>query len=85
MSSAFFLRHLAHPDGRERAVVEYRQMREQVELLKHHADLATDLVDRLDVRAQFQAVNDHAAPLPVLKPIDAAKQRRLAASRRARR
>src|SRR3546814_4958935 len=34
------LRHLAYPDRPERAVLQRRQVREQVEVLEHHADLA---------------------------------------------
>ena len=41
--------HLAHPDRRQRAILEDGQMREQVELLEHHADFASDLVDALQV------------------------------------
>ena len=62
-----------------------RQMRKQVELLEHHADLAAHLVDRLEVFGQLDAVDDDAALLPVLDPVDAAEQRRLAASPTARR
>ena len=58
-------------------------MRKQVELLEHHADFAAHLVDLLEVLGQFHAVDDDAAALPVLEPVDAAQQRRLAAARRA--
>src|SRR5712692_1222849 len=74
------LGHLAHPNGSERAVLEHRQMREQVELLKHHPDLATHFVDLLDIGTELHAIDDDAAALPVLDAIDAAKQRRLAAA-----
>ena len=56
-------------------------MRKQVELLKHHADLAADLVDLLEILGQFHAVDDDPAALPVLDTVDASKQRRLAAAR----
>ena len=58
-------------------------MREQVELLEHHPDLAPHVVDLLEVGAELHPVDDDAAALPILEPIDAAKQRRLAAARRA--
>jgi hypothetical protein len=75
-------RHVAHPYRRERAVLQHAEVREQVELLEHHADLAPHLVDRLEVLGQLDAVDDHPALLPILDPVDAAQQRRLAAARR---
>ena len=54
-------------------------MRKQVELLEHHSDLATHLVDLANV-GELHAVDDDAAALPVLDTVDAAKQRRLAAA-----
>jgi hypothetical protein len=36
------LRHAADPDGREGAVLQDREVGEQVEALEHHADLAAD-------------------------------------------
>jgi hypothetical protein len=76
------LGHLAHPDRRQRAVLQDRQMREQVEVLEHHADLAADLVDALEVVGQLDAVDDDLALLVLLEPVDAADQRRLARARR---
>jgi len=58
-------------------------MREQVELLKHHADVAPDLVDVPEVVRHFHAVNDDAAALMLLQTVDAADQGRLARSGRA--
>jgi hypothetical protein len=69
---------LAHPDRGERAVLEDRQMREQVEVLEHHPDLGAHLVDVLQVRGQFGAVDDDLAGLVFLQPVDAADQRGLA-------
>ena len=51
--------------------------------LEHHADLAAHLVDALDVRRQFDAVDHDRAALVLLEPVDAADQRRLAGARRA--
>src|SRR5450432_2112339 len=48
-------------------------------MLKHHADLAANFVDPLEIVGQLYAVHDHAALLPGLDAIDAAQQRRLAA------
>src|SRR5215472_3695285 len=56
-------------------------MRKQVELLEHHPNLAAHLVDRLEILGKLGAVDDDATALPVLDPVDAAKQRRLAAAR----
>ena len=79
------LRHLAHPDRRERAVFEDRQVREEVEVLEHHADLAAHLVDLLQVVGELDAVDDDLALLVLLQPVDAADHRRLARARTARR
>jgi hypothetical protein len=57
-------------------------MREQVEVLEHHADLAADLVDALQVIGEFDAVDDDMARLVLLEPVDAADERRLARARR---
>ncbi len=58
-------------------------MRKQIELLKHHADVAAHRDDLLRVIGQLDAVDDDAAALPVFQPVDAAQQRRLAAAGRA--
>ena len=57
-------------------------MREQVELLEHHADLAADRVDILDVRSQLDAGDDDLAALVLLQPVDTADHRRFAGARR---
>src|ERR1700730_17402789 len=57
-------------------------MRKQVEMLEHHADLAADLVDLLEVRGEFDAVDDDLARLMLLESVDAADHRRLAGARR---
>ena len=77
------LRHLAHPDRRQRAVLQDGQMREQVEALEHHADLAADGVERAQVVGQLGAVDDDAAFLMRLQPVDAADHGGLAGAGRA--
>src|SRR5258708_896629 len=52
-------------------------MREQVELLEHHADLAADRLDILRIRAQRDTGDDDLAALVLLQPVDAADHRRL--------
>src|SRR5262249_30175 len=76
------LGHLAHPDGGERQILEHGEMREQVEVLKHHADLAADLVDLLEVVRELDAVDHDAALLVFLESVDAADHGRLAGSGR---
>src|SRR6266540_896159 len=75
------LRHLAHPDRSERAVLQHGQMRKQVELLEHHPDLAAHLVDGLEILGELSAVDDDPTALPVFDTVDTAKQGRLAAAR----
>ncbi len=67
------LRHVPHPDRRQRAVLDHGEMRKQIELLKHHADVAAHREDVLGIVGQLDAVDDDAAALPVLQPVDAAQ------------
>jgi len=67
--------NLAHPHRRQRQVFEHAQVREQVELLKHHADFLAHIVNRLDVVGQLHAIHRQASLLMFLKPVDAADQR----------
>ena len=60
-------------------------MREQVEVLEHHADLAADFVDFLQVVGQFDAVDDDLALLVLFEPVDAADHGRFAGARGTRR
>ena len=62
-SSASGRDFLRTPDRRERDVVNDGQVREQVELLEHHADLGADLLDVAQVVGELDAVDDD---LPVL-------------------
>ena len=57
-------------------------MREEVEVLEHHADLAADLVDLLQVVGELDAVDDDLALLVLLQPVDAADHGRLAGAGR---
>ena len=57
-------------------------MRKEIELLEDHADVAAHLVDLLQVARQLDAVDDDAALLVLLQPVDAADERRLAGARR---
>jgi hypothetical protein len=53
-------------------------VREQIELLEHHADLLADRVNRFDIVSQLNAVNDQPALLVFFQAVDAADQRGLA-------
>jgi hypothetical protein len=75
------LRHLLHPDRRERAVLEDREMREEVEVLEHHADIATDLVDLLDIVGKLHTIHHNVTLLVLLQAVDAADHGRLAGTR----
>src|SRR5271168_3846404 len=57
-------------------------MREQVELLEHHADLAPHVEDCAGAVAELDSIDDDGATIVPFQPIDAADQRRLARSRR---
>src|SRR5260221_4968314 len=58
-------------------------MREQIELLEHHADLAPDVEDGARAVGNLDAVDDDAAGIVTLEAMDAANQGRLAGARRA--
>ncbi len=50
------LGHLANPDRCQRAVFQNGQMREEVEVLEHHADFTAHFIDLLQVVGQFDAI-----------------------------
>ena len=83
LSSASFFGILPTHIGASVQVLEHREVREQVELLEHHADVAAHRVDRLHVVGELDAVDDEVARLMLLEPVDAADQRGLARARRA--
>ena len=70
----FFFGNTAHPHGRECEVFQNGEVREQVELLKHHAHAFAYGVDCLDVVTEFGAVHHQLAFLVLLKPVDTADQ-----------
>jgi hypothetical protein len=78
----FGLGHFAHPDRRQRQVLQHGQMRKQVEVLEHHADFAADRFDVLEVVGELDPVDHQRALLMLLQPVDAADHRRLARPRR---
>jgi hypothetical protein len=56
-------------------------VREEVELLEHHPDLPPDLLDVADVVAELDPVDDDAAAIVLLQPVDASYERRLPRAR----
>ena len=64
------------PDAlrRQRDVAEHRDVREEVELLEDHADLATDGVEVADVVSHLNAVDDDAALLVLFQAVDHADE-----------
>ena len=77
------LGHLADPHRRQRQVLQHGQVREQVELLEHHADFLAHVVDGLDIVGELDAVHRQVALLVLFEPVDAADQGGLARARRA--
>ena len=57
-------------------------MREQVEVLEHHPDLAPNLVDLLQIVGQLDAVDDDLALLVLFQTVDAADHGGFARTRR---
>ncbi len=76
-------RRAADPDRAERQVLEHGEVREQVEVLEHHADLAANFLDLFQVVGQLNAVDDDLALLMLFQAVDAADQGRLAGPGRA--
>jgi hypothetical protein len=72
-----------HSHGRQDDVLERGEVREQVERLEHHADLAADGGDVADVVGELDAVDDDLAALVLLEAVDRADEGRLARARRA--
>ena len=74
-------------DGRERDVLDDREVREEVPLLEHEADAAAHARDGALVvglaGAERVAAHAHRAGVGALEPVEAAQQRRLARARRA--
>src|SRR6185437_4369267 len=56
-----------HPDRRQGQVLQHRQMREQVELLEHHADFAADRLDVADVAGKLDAIDEDPSFLVLLE------------------
>ena len=71
-------------DGSERDVLQAGEMREEVERLEHHADLAADGRDVADVVRQLDAIDDDVAALMFLEPVDGPDKRGFARARRSR-
>jgi hypothetical protein len=57
-------------------------VREQVEVLEHHADFAAHFIDLLQIVGELHAIDDDVALLVFFQPVDAADHRRLAGARR---
>ena len=65
---------LAHVDRAQGDVLHHRQMREQVELLEHHAHLLADSGDVAHVVAELNAIHDDVAFLVLFQTVDAANE-----------
>ena len=63
-------RHLANADRRERDVSQNGQVREQVETLEDHANLAPDGVEVLNIVVEFDAVDDDFTGVVLLQPVE---------------
>src|ERR1700730_10234901 len=74
-------RHFQGPHRGERAVLEYGQVWEEVELLEDHSNLASNM-DRLPGRwIYFDAVKPHVPGIVPFELIDAADERGLTGAR----
>ena len=76
-------RQLLELHRRQGAVFQHRQVRKQVELLKHEADAGAQRVHVLPRRMHVLAVHQNAAALDFFQPVDGADQRGFARTRRA--
>src|SRR6476660_4486192 len=72
----------ANPPRSKGEVVENRQLREEVELLEDHPDLLADARHVGALGGDLGALEDDATGVERLEEVDAAEERRLAASTR---
>src|SRR5690554_3834251 len=79
----FTTRLLLYPYRREAAILQYREVGEEVEMLEYHAHAAPDLLDAFDVLRQRHTTHHYLALLMLFEVIDAANQCRLTRARRA--
>ncbi len=70
----FGARELSDPDGAKSKVFQYRQMREKIEVLEHHADFNPDFFDILDIVGEFDIIDDNLSALMFLEAVDAPDQ-----------
>ena len=78
----FFLRGLAHPNRRKRAVFKHCHVREKIKRLKNHAYFAPNIIDSLEVVRKLNAFDDQLPLLVNFKSIDTTQQGRFARTRR---
>ena len=78
----FGLRDIVDPHRGQCQVVQNSQVREQVELLEHHAHPPAHGMNCTLVATEFMASDDEPPLLMALQAVDAANQRRLARTRR---
>ena len=57
-----------------REILQHRQMREQIELLEHHADVRAELIDIGIWVGDVLAVDQDLTPVRLLEPIETPKQ-----------
>jgi len=74
---------LAHHLLRQAQVFQHSHVREQVEVLEHHADFAAVGIDVGLGVGQLQAIDGHMALVEMLQAVEAAQERRFARPRRA--
>ncbi|MCY1179915.1 hypothetical protein D9M73_203340 [compost metagenome] len=77
------LGQLAHPHRRQGAVLQDGQVREQVEMLEHHADFTADRFDLLEVVGQLNAIDHDATLLVLFQTVEAADGGGFSGTRRA--
>ena len=78
----FFARLFLYPHRGDTAVLQHGEVREQVEVLEHHANAATNLLDTLDVLGQRHTADHDLALLMLFQVVDAANHGGLARARR---
>ena len=78
MHGSFFglgARCFAHPDRRQRSVFHNQQMRKQVKMLKHHANLTANFIDVFHVIIQLDSMHGDITILMPCKPVQTPDQR----------
>ncbi len=71
-SFSLFFWHLLHPDRCQRAVLQDRQMRKEIKVLKDHANFLSDALNIADIFIEFDPIHHNTSLLMLFQVVDTA-------------